>query len=79
MAVGDEDGYFWFKGRADDMITSAGYRIGWPNGRVPDEAFGGCHGGCRPRTRQGSYANSKSVNLETAEASAADGAITYDV
>ena len=24
----DEDGYFWFKGRADDVITSAGYRIG---------------------------------------------------
>ena len=24
----DEDGYFWFTGRADDVITSAGYRIG---------------------------------------------------
>lgn len=24
----DEDGYFWFLGRADDVITSAGYRIG---------------------------------------------------
>ncbi|KAB7628275.1 acyl-CoA synthetase [Alkalilimnicola sp. S0819] len=24
----DDDGYFWFKGRADDVITSAGYRIG---------------------------------------------------
>lgn len=24
----DSDGYFWFKGRADDVITSAGYRIG---------------------------------------------------
>jgi len=24
----DKDGYFWFKGRADDVITSAGYRIG---------------------------------------------------
>jgi acetyl-CoA synthetase/medium-chain acyl-CoA synthetase len=24
----DEDGYFWFSGRADDVITSAGYRIG---------------------------------------------------
>jgi len=24
----DEDGYFWFHGRADDIITSAGYRIG---------------------------------------------------
>lgn len=24
----DADGYFWFKGRADDVITSAGYRIG---------------------------------------------------
>lgn len=24
----DEDGYFWYGGRADDVITSAGYRIG---------------------------------------------------
>ncbi|MEK9722518.1 MAG: AMP-binding protein [Rhodospirillaceae bacterium] len=24
----DEDGHFWFVGRADDVITSAGYRIG---------------------------------------------------
>lgn len=24
----DKDGYFWFRGRADDVITSAGYRIG---------------------------------------------------
>lgn len=23
----DEDGYFWFEGRADDLITSSGYRI----------------------------------------------------
>lgn len=24
----DEDGYFWYRGRADDVITSSGYRIG---------------------------------------------------
>ncbi len=24
----DEDGYYWFAGRADDVIISAGYRIG---------------------------------------------------
>ncbi len=24
----DDDGYFWFEGRADDVITSAAYRIG---------------------------------------------------
>jgi acetyl-CoA synthetase len=24
----DEDGYFWFEGRADDIIISAGYTIG---------------------------------------------------
>ena len=28
LAQKDEDGYFWFKGRNDDVITSAGYRIG---------------------------------------------------
>jgi acetyl-CoA synthetase len=28
VAVKDADGYFWFRGRADDIITSAGYRIG---------------------------------------------------
>jgi len=27
-AYEDEDGYFWFVGRADDVIISAGYRIG---------------------------------------------------
>ncbi len=27
-AIIDEDGYFWFVGRADDVIISAGYRIG---------------------------------------------------
>jgi Acyl-coenzyme A synthetases/AMP-(fatty) acid ligases len=28
LAQRDSDGYFWFHGRADDVITSAGYRIG---------------------------------------------------
>ncbi|HPR73836.1 MAG TPA: AMP-binding protein [Bacteroidales bacterium] len=28
MAWCDEDGYFWFVGRADDIIKSSGYRIG---------------------------------------------------
>jgi len=28
LGVRDEDGYFWYRGRADDVITSAGYRIG---------------------------------------------------
>ncbi|WP_088555329.1 AMP-binding protein [Calderihabitans maritimus] len=27
-AIKDEDGYFWFVGRADDVIISSGYRIG---------------------------------------------------
>jgi acetyl-CoA synthetase len=27
-ARADEDGYFWYEGRADDAIISAGYRIG---------------------------------------------------
>jgi acyl-coenzyme A synthetase/AMP-(fatty) acid ligase len=29
-AMRDTDGYFWFVGRADDVINSAGYRIGSP-------------------------------------------------
>ena len=28
MAWSDEDGYFWFIGRSDDVIKSSGYRIG---------------------------------------------------
>ena len=28
MATRDADGYFWFVGRSDDVIKSAGYRIG---------------------------------------------------
>ncbi len=28
LAYYDEDGYFWFVGRADDVIKSSGYRIG---------------------------------------------------
>ena len=28
MARRDEEGYFWFVGRADDVIKSSGYRIG---------------------------------------------------
>jgi acetyl-CoA synthetase len=28
LARQDADGYFWFVGRSDDLITSAGYRIG---------------------------------------------------
>ncbi|AZV80808.1 AMP-dependent synthetase (plasmid) [Parasedimentitalea marina] len=28
LAVRDEDGYFWYKGRLDDLIKSSGFRIG---------------------------------------------------
>ncbi len=28
VARRDEDGYYWFVGRADDLIKSSGYRIG---------------------------------------------------
>ena len=28
LAVTDEDGYLWYKGRSDDMFKAAGYRIG---------------------------------------------------
>lgn len=28
IGIKNEDGYFWFVGREDDLITSSGYRIG---------------------------------------------------
>jgi acetyl-CoA synthetase len=28
VATKDDDGYFWYKGREDDLISSGGYRIG---------------------------------------------------
>lgn len=28
LAYADQDGYFWYQGRADDMFKAAGYRIG---------------------------------------------------
>ena len=28
LARRDQDGYFWYEGRADDVINAAGYRIG---------------------------------------------------
>jgi acetyl-CoA synthetase len=28
MAVRDSEGYFWYKGRSDDLIKSSGFRIG---------------------------------------------------
>ena len=28
LAIQDDDGYFWYKGRADDVFKAAGYRIG---------------------------------------------------
>ena len=28
LAEGDNEGYLWFRGRKDDVITSSGYRIG---------------------------------------------------
>ncbi len=28
LVAADEDGYFWFEGRSDDVIISSGYRIG---------------------------------------------------
>jgi acetyl-CoA synthetase len=28
LAVRDEEGYFWYKGRSDDLIKSSGFRIG---------------------------------------------------
>jgi acetyl-CoA synthetase len=33
LAMKDEDGYFWFVGRADDLIKTSGHLIGPVRGR----------------------------------------------
>ncbi len=50
--VMDEDGYFWYQSRSDDMIVSAGYNIAGPRcrSRVADASGGGrMWRGRRPR------------------------------
>ena len=54
----DEDGYLWFEGRTDDVIISAGYRIGPVRGRVgaplpPRRGRGGGRGGAGRAARPG--------------------------
>ena len=34
LAKCDEDGYFWYQGRADDVFKSGGYRIGPPRSKT---------------------------------------------
>ena len=48
-ARADDDGYFWYEGRADDVIISAGYRIGpfEVESGVPRTPGGGRGGGGR--------------------------------
>ena len=42
LGVQDEDGYFWYVSREDDVITTAGYRVGPSGDRAhADEASGG--------------------------------------
>ena len=38
MGYRDEDGFLWFVGRKDDVISSAGYRIG--PGEIEDSLLG---------------------------------------
>ena len=46
LGVQDEDGYFWYVSREDDVITTAGYRVGPVRDRAhADEASGGRDGG----------------------------------
>ena len=50
----DEDGWLYFEGRADDVIVSAGYRIGPVRGRVrARRPPGRGRGRCRGRPRRG--------------------------
>ena len=50
QGVVDEEGYFSFVGRDDDVITSAGYRIG--PGEIEDCLIAPSGGGARRRGRQ---------------------------
>ena len=43
----DDDGYFWFEARADDMIVSAGYNIAGPGRKRSRRSSGGARGGRR--------------------------------
>ncbi|MBZ0215547.1 MAG: AMP-binding protein, partial [Fimbriimonadaceae bacterium] len=53
----DEDGYFWFQARADDMIISAGYNISGPeieNALLEHQAVGECAVVGKPDENRGS-------------------------
>ena len=34
LGVQDDDGYFWYVSREDDVITTAGYRVGPPRSSI---------------------------------------------
>ena len=51
-AAMDEDGYFWFEGRDDDVITSSAYRIGPVRGRECARRAPGGDGSGRRRPRR---------------------------
>ncbi len=58
----DPDGYFWFVGRDDDVITSGGYRIGPRRDRgLPDQASGGRDGGGDRRARCAAHRDRQGV------------------
>ena len=47
----DKDGYFWFQGRADDVINTAGHLVGPFEVKRPDRASGGRGGRCHRQAR----------------------------
>ena len=59
----DEDGYLWFESRSDDVISSAGYRIGPGRDRgVPPAPSGGRHVRGDRRRRRGARAGGQGVH-----------------
>ena len=62
QGIADDDGYFHFVGRDDDVITSSGYRIG--PGEIEDclirHPGGGARGGHR-QARSGAYRDREGV------------------
>ena len=70
----DEDGYFWFQARTDDMIISAGYNIAGPEvegALMEHDAVGECAVVASPDEERGNVVKAFVVTREGVEGDAA--------